>query len=122
MCQAGGVTRSDDVTALRRLKGFRIAWIRLKLVESVAAVVDMIERCSSLFGFSDDVERAEVKFTRAGGLDRTLDTTIWLYKCWPRRPTSIACSARSPIALAATSSAARSLPRRASSNSPATTR
>jgi len=48
-------------------------------VESEAAVVDMIERCSSLFGFSDDVERAEAKFTRVGGLDRTLDTTIWLY-------------------------------------------
>jgi hypothetical protein len=50
-------------------------------VESEAAVVDMIERCSSLFGFRDDVERAEAKFTRVGGLDRTLDTTIWLYKC-----------------------------------------
>ena len=40
------------MTALRRLKGFRIAWIRLKLVESEAAVVDMIERCSSLFGLT----------------------------------------------------------------------
>ena len=40
------------MTALRRLKGFRIAWIRLKLVESKAAVVDMIERCSSLFGLT----------------------------------------------------------------------